>query len=90
MHNDYILAYDGHDCASDENNRDLITQLWRYILSLEDYVIQLRVQINNLSQDNVPYPDPASDFAMRFLDHPAYDDFRDILNVEDHFERIID
>ena len=82
--------HDDYDCVTVENNRDLVTQLWRYILSLEDYVIQLRVQVNNLSRGTEPYPDPASDFALRFLDHPAYDDFRDILDVEDSFEPIID
>jgi len=70
------------------NRRDLIFQLWNYILSLEGYVINLRIRINSLSGEVIPYPDPASDFIMRFLDHPSYDEFHEILSIEDCIEQI--
>jgi len=79
------------DIIADLEQKDLVGQLWQYILALEDYVVRLRNQVNALSEDRrLPYPDPASDFALRFYDHPAYEDFSEVLSLEDPAWKIPD
>jgi len=72
------------ELISEFQNKDLVERLWQYALSLEEYVIRLRVQINSLTPEDrrSPYPEPASDFAERFNDHPAFDQYSDILESE--------
>lgn len=65
-----------------EQKKELVGQLWQYALALEDYIIRLRTQVNILSESQhlkTPFPDPASDFAIRFYDHPAYSEFSEEL-----------
>jgi hypothetical protein len=72
------------DLIDDMNRKDLVNQLWQYILALEDYVIRLRNQVNTLSDsERQPYPDPASDFALRFFEHPAFNDFAEEISSEE-------
>jgi hypothetical protein len=59
-----------------------VEQLWQYILTLEDYVVRLRKQVNCLSEKQhkaIPFPDPASDFVIRFYDHPLFSEFSEQL-----------
>ena len=65
-----------------EQRKELVDQIWQYALALEEYVIRLRNQVNALSEDQhlrIPFPDPASDFVMRFYDHPAYSQFSEVM-----------
>ena len=81
MHDDITLEW-----IEVEKRKDLVAQLWQYSLSLEDYVVRLRNQINELAENQhrkIPFPDPASDFAMRFDDHPAYSEFSEVLMDEE-------
>ena len=72
------------ELISDMQRKDLVLHLWQYILALEDYVVRLRCQVNTLSYGRrEPYPDPASDFAIRFYDHPGYDNFSGELGLEE-------
>jgi len=74
------------DIISETDRKDFVGQMWYYILALEDYIIRLRKQVNTLSEGQgikIPFPDPASDFAIRFLDHPAYNEFSDIMQDEE-------
>lgn len=69
-------------CMVNEQRKDLVRQLWQYTLALEDYIINLRNQVNSLSDSqklNKPFPDPASDFIIRFSDHPAFSEFAGIM-----------
>lgn len=88
MHDEPIYDDNTLECIMNNNRRDLIAQLWSYILSLEGYVVNLRIRINSLSGEIMPYPDPASDFALRFLDHPGFDEFHEILSIEDCIDPI--
>lgn len=81
------------DCILEEQRKDLVFQSWQYILALEDYVVRLRIRINDLTDDlqqETPYPDSASDFAVRFYDHPAYEEFSNAMTVGEPGWRIID
>ena len=65
-----------------EQRKELVGQLWQYALALEEYIIRLRNRINSLSEDQhlkIPFPDPASDYALRFYDHPAYSEFSEVM-----------
>lgn len=65
-----------------EQRKELVGQLWQYALALEEYVVRLRNQANILSEGQhlkIPFPDPASDFAIRFYDHPAYSEFSEVM-----------
>jgi DNA replication protein DnaC len=60
-----------------EERKDLVAQLWQYALTLEDYVIRLRNQINTLSEkqrQKVPFLDPAVNGKLKtaILDRLAY------------------
>lgn len=69
-----------------ENRKDLVNRLWQYALALEEYAIRLRKQVNTFSMGlglKEPYPDPASDFTIRFNDHPAYAEFAVFLSDKD-------
>ena len=77
MYDDQTLEW-----ISDEQKKDLVSQLWQYALALEEYVVRLRNQVNTLSEGQhlrIHFPDPASDFAIRFYDHPAYSEFSDVM-----------
>jgi hypothetical protein len=78
MYDDSTLEW-----IADEERKELIGQLWQYVLALEDYVIRLRNQVNTLSVSPEPYPDPASDFSLRFYDHPAYLEFSEVLRDDE-------
>jgi len=74
------------DIISESDRNDFVGQMWYYILVLEEYIIRLRKQVNTLSKGqgiNVPFPDSASDFAIRFFDHPAYSEFSDTMQDEE-------
>lgn len=72
------------EAFAEMENKDLVSQLWQYILALEEYVVRLRNQVNLLADDSCkPYPDPASDFSIRFYDHPSYDKYIEILETEE-------
>lgn len=76
-----------------ENRKDLIDKLWQYVLALEEYVIRLRKHVNTLSTGQglkAPYPDPASDFAICFNDHPAYPEFAALLADKEQDWKISD
>ena len=78
---------------TDEQRKDLIGQLWQYTLALEEYVIHLRNQVNTLSARQclkTPSPDPASDFTMRFYDHPGFPEFAEVMLDEDPDWKISD
>ena len=67
---------------ADEQRKELVGQVWQYMLALEEYVIRLRKQVNTLSASQHlrdPFPDPASDFAIRFYDHPAFSEFSEVM-----------
>ena len=77
MYDDQTLEW-----IADGQRKDLVGQLWQYALALEEYVVRLRNQVNTLSEGQhlrIPFPDPASDFAIRFYDHPAYSEFSDVM-----------
>lgn len=72
------------EIIAEQEQKDLVGQLWQYILALEEYVVRLRNEVNALSgYKRLPYPDPASDFALKFYDHPAYENFSEVLSAED-------
>jgi hypothetical protein len=72
------------EIIAEQEQKDLVGQLWQYILALEEYVVRLRNEVNALSDyKRLPYPDPASDFALRFYDHPVYENFSEVLSSED-------
>lgn len=80
MYDDVILAL-----IEDEQRKDLVGQVWQYVLALEEYVIHLRKQLNAFSATQhlrEPFPDPASDFAIRFYGHPAFIEFEEIMPDE--------
>ena len=77
MYDDLTLEW-----IENEQRKGLVGQLWQYALALEEYVIRLRNQVNTLSEGQhlrIPFPDPASDFAIRFYDHPAYSEFSEVM-----------
>ena len=70
------------EVIEDEERKELVGQLWQYALALEEYVVRLRNQVNTLSEGQhlrIPFPDPASDFAIRFYDYPAYSEFSEVM-----------
>jgi len=76
-----------------EEQLNLVSQIWQYTLALEEYVGRLRRRINQLAvAQNLrePYPDPLSDFALRFHDYPAYDDFKKALQDGEPEQPIIE
>ena len=85
-----------YDDVSIENQKeiessDLIYQLRQYIIVLEEYVIRLRKQVNRLAdKGKEPFPDPASDFCIRFCDHPLYEKYSEIFDNENLDWKIID
>lgn len=88
MYDDFTL-----ELIAEENRKELIGQLWQYTLALEEYVVRLRNRINTLSEKQfkrMPYPDPASDFAIRFYDHPAYPEFSEMMKDEEPEWKIAD
>lgn len=75
----------------EQESKDLVVQLWQYILALEEYVVRLRNQANSLAdKEKEPYPDPFSDFSIRFYDHPQYEKFHDVFENEELTWRIPD
>lgn len=77
MYDDLTLEW-----IENEQRKGLVGQLWQYALALEEYVIRLRNQVNTLSEGQhlrTPFPDPVSDFAIRFYDHPAYSEFSEVM-----------
>ncbi len=80
MYDDQTLEW-----IMDEQRKELVGQIWQYALTLEEYVIHLRNQVNALSESQhlrIPFPEPASDFAIRFYDHPAYSQFSEVMEDE--------
>lgn len=86
MFDDMTIAF-----QEEFENKDLVAQLWQYILTLEEYIVRLRNQVNSLTDNGrEPYPDPASDFAIRFYDHSAYEKYSDALENEEVVWKIPD
>lgn len=76
-----------------EEQLHLVGQIWQYTLALEEYVGRLRRRINQLSVAQgmrEPYPDPFSDYALRFHDYPAYADFQEALQDGEPEQPIIE
>ena len=46
MYDDVML-----EMISDIQRKDLVSHLWQYILALEEYVIRLRCQINDMTEE---------------------------------------
>ena len=88
MQNEPTYDEDALERMRDDIRRDMVSRLWSYALSLEHYVIQLRTRINCYDESRLPYPDPASDFILRFQDHPSYAEFSDILDDECNFDPV--
>ena len=88
MHHESEYDDDTFENMRNDSRKDLIFHLWSYALSLENYVIQLRMRINGYDDSRLPYPDPASDFILRFQDHPSYTEFSDILDDECRFDPV--
>lgn len=88
MQNEPTYDEDALERMRDDIRRDMVSCLWSYALSLEHYVIQLRTRINGYDESRLPYPDPASDFILRFQDHPSYAEFSDILDDECNFDPV--
>ena len=88
MYDDVTLAL-----IEDEQRKDLVGQVWQYVLALEEYVIHLRKQVNTFfvaQHLREPFPDPASDFAIRFYDHPAFMEFAEVMPDEEPHWKIPD
>jgi hypothetical protein len=83
MYDDATLEY-----FKEEQRKDLVGQIWQYVLSLEEYIIRLRNQVNSLSEGQQPFPDPASDYTLSFYDHPAYPEFAEVLMDGEPFSKI--
>ncbi len=62
-----------------DDRLDLMANVWQYVLSLEEYIIRLRKQVNALSTGDLPFPDPASDYTMTFYDHPGFPEFAEVM-----------
>jgi hypothetical protein len=88
MYNEPIYDDDALEHMRNDSRKDLVSRLWRYALSLENYVVQLRTRINGYDECRLPYPDPASDFILRVQDHPSYAEFSDILGDECRFDPV--
>ncbi len=85
MHNE-VMDDEGLSNLTHEMQSDLVRQVWQYTLALEQYVVELRKEVNRLSSNASapPYPDEESDFRIRsFSDHPAYEVFAAELSPED-------
>lgn len=81
------------ELIAEDERKELVGQIWQYALALEDYVIRLRNRINKLTEEHhikIPYPDPASDFAIRFYDHPAFQELSDVIKDEEPEWKITD
>jgi hypothetical protein len=85
MHNE-VMDDESLSTLAQEQQSDLVAQIWLYTLALEKHVVKLRKEVNHLSgkASDVPYPDIESDFRVRFFsDHPAYEHFEAELSTED-------
>ena len=75
------------DLLEEQQRQELVGLIWSYTLALEQYVVNLRRQVNAMAECQSlrpPYPDLESDFRIRyFRDYPAYDDFSDVLEAEE-------
>jgi len=62
---------------------DLIVKLLDYTKTLEGMVIDLRIQVNRLSPKNEPQPynDLHSDVYEVFYDHPAYERYKEHIEL---------
>jgi hypothetical protein len=62
---------------------DLIVKLLGYTKTLEEMVIDLRVQVNRLTPKNepLPYEDLHSDVYEVFDDHPAYERYKEHIEL---------
>lgn len=78
----------------EEQRQELVGMVWNYTLALERYVVRLRGEVNDLAEllnRNRPYPDPESDFAVRFFsDHPAYEEYKEVLSVDETDWKLVD
>jgi hypothetical protein len=75
------------EMIKEQHRQELVGMVWQYALALEDYVVKLRRQVNtHASRQNLrlPYPDLESDFKVRFFrDYPAFEEFREVLSVDE-------
>lgn len=69
--------------AVEQENADLITKLLLYAKSLEEQVISLRAEVNRLTplDESKPYEELHNDLYENFDDHPAYERYRDIIDL---------
>lgn len=78
---------DFDDFLKAQQQQELVGMIWSYTLALEHYVVRLRNQVNGMTTKlglQPRYPDVESDFRVRFFrDLPAYEEFSDVLEVEE-------
>lgn len=62
---------------------DLIVKLLGYTKTLEDMVIDLRIKVNRMTpkDEPLPYYDLHSDVYEVFYDHPAYERYKEHIEL---------
>ena len=75
------------DLLKGKQRQELVGSVWSYALALENYVVNLRGQVNAMAARQglrSPYPDLESDFRIRyFRDYPAFNEFKEVLETEE-------
>jgi len=71
------------DSFKEMESVDLIVKLLGYTKTLEEMVIDLRIQVNRLTPKNepLPYDDLHSDVYEVFYDHPAYERYKEHIEL---------
>lgn len=81
-----IYDEDSMKMHKEQQRKELVGEIWQYVIALERYVVHLRNEVNACAEKlitRLPYPDPESDFAVRwFTEFPAADEFRKELERE--------
>lgn len=79
-------ADDFENSLKDQQRQELFSLIWSYTLALESYVVNLRKQVNVITEQQglqKPFPDPESDFRIRyFRDLPACQEFSILMEDE--------
>lgn len=82
------MNFSGYDddpirLAKEMDNVRLIVDLLNYSKELEEMVIELRKEINGLTPDGqpLPYAELHSDVYVNFDDYPAYDKYREFIEL---------
>lgn len=83
---EHIYIDDLEVSLKDQQRQELLRLIWSYTLALEGYVVNLRNQVNTLTEQQglqKPFPDPESDFRIRyFRDLPACQEFSILMEDE--------